>query len=76
MATAFADSFPVGASPFPDPERPVVGGAVGALTCVVLNLHPAPAGARILVAGVEEAVVGEGEPLLYYRRGYAGVEAR
>lgn len=76
VASAFADPFPVGPSPFPDPERPVVGGAVAALACVVTHVHPAPAGSRIVVAAVEDAVVGEGEPLLYYRRGYSAVARR
>lgn len=73
VAQVFADPLPVGVSPFPDPARPVVGEAVAWLSCAVQDLHPAPAGSRILVASVEEAMVGEGEPLLYYRRRYARV---
>ncbi|MGD8321145.1 MAG: flavin reductase family protein [Gemmatimonadota bacterium] len=70
VASVYADSFPVGPSPFPPEGDPVVGGAVIALVCTVREVHATESGARLVVGRVESTVGGEGRPLLYQRRAY------
>lgn len=70
LASVFADSFPVGPSPFADEGPPVIPDAHATLVCSVHSVLPAES-ARIVVGLVEEARAGEpGDPLLYYHRGY------
>lgn len=84
IASVYADSFPVGPSPFADqgsepgsdPGPPVVEGALVALECEVDAIHPTPGGARLVTGKVVRVVEGPGEePLVYWRREYAGVDA-
>jgi flavin reductase (DIM6/NTAB) family NADH-FMN oxidoreductase RutF len=75
IASAYADSYPVGPSPFPDEGPPVVEGALISLLCQVVAVHPVEGGARVVVGRVEEVMDGSGEePLLYWRRGYHGLD--
>lgn len=69
LASLYADSFPVGPSPFPDTGEPVVGGALATLVCTAERIVDV-GGSRLVLGRVEEAAAGEGEPLLYHRRGY------
>lgn len=70
LASRFADSFPVGPTPFPASGPPVVKGALAALACSVEEVRPA--GDHHLVMGrVEEAVEGEdASALVFFRRAY------
>lgn len=71
IATAFADSYPLGPSPFPDEGDPVVAGAAAALICTVRDVRETEGDARLVLGRVEEtAEVGGAGPLLYHRRGY------
>lgn len=68
-ATVFADSFPVGSPPFPSAGAPWVEGALVQLGCRVQRVDPA-ADHQLVLALVESAEVGEGTPLVRYRRSY------
>jgi flavin reductase (DIM6/NTAB) family NADH-FMN oxidoreductase RutF len=70
LASVFADSFPVGASPFPPEGTPVVPDSLVALECTVSEITTG--GDHTLVfAAVSQAVVGGGpRPLLRFRRRY------
>lgn len=71
LASTFADSFPVGPSPFPPGGDPVVAGAVAGLICSVREMHVTEGDARLVLGRVEATVEGEGDgPLLYHRRTY------
>jgi flavin reductase (NADH) len=70
LASRFADSFPVGPSPFPTDGAPVVRGALVGLVCTVREAHATAGGSRVVVGRVEDAQVGEGSPLLYQARSY------
>lgn len=71
LAMRYADSFPVGPSPFPPEGDPVAEGAVAALVCEVVGLHPTEGGARLVVGRVISTSPGRGEtPLLRHRRRY------
>lgn len=70
LASVFADSFPVGSSPFPAEGPPVVPDAHATLVCSVHAVLPVES-ARIVVGLVEEARASEpGDPLLHYHREY------
>lgn len=70
LASVFADSFPVGPSPFPDEGVPLVKDAAVGLACSVERVIPVE-GNRLVLALVVGAEVDEStEPLLYHRRGY------
>ena len=76
IASAYAGSYPVGPSSFPDEGPPVAEGALVSLLCRVVSVHPVEGGARVVVGRVEEVVDGSGEePLLYWQRGYHGLDA-
>lgn len=71
LATTFADSFPVGPSPFPAEGDPVVAGSLAALVCTVREVVVSEGDARLVLGRVEGTVEGDGaRPLLYYRRSY------
>jgi len=75
LATRYADSFPVGPSPFPTEGPPVVDGSVVSLLCRVRSVEAADGAARVVLARVTERIEGTGgAPLLYHRRGYATLE--
>lgn len=72
LATIFADSFPVGPSPFPADGDPTIEGALVCLTCTVRQVVPV-ADARVVLGTVVETRVPddeEGEALVHYRRDY------
>ena len=74
LASVFADSYPVGPSPFADDGPPLVEGASTGLICTVRTVIPTEAGARLVLGRVESAVTTTGKgPLLYYGRGYRGL---
>lgn len=68
VAAVYADSYPVGPSPFGGTVPPLVDGALVALTCRVEEIRPV-SGSHVVTARVLEAHAGEGRrPLLYFRR--------
>lgn len=74
LARRYADSYPVGPSPFPEEGDPVVDGAAGVMVCEVTAMVPV-GNCRLVVALVREAHVSEGAggripPLLHYDREY------
>ena len=70
LASVFADSFPVGPSPFPEDGDPVIPDALARIVCSVQRVVPA-ASSRLVLGLVVEAHEGpEGRPLLYWRRDY------
>ena len=73
-AEVFADSYPVGPSPFLDGgEAPRVEGALVQLHCRVERILPV-AGAHVVEARVMATALGEShDPLLYFRRGFRGL---
>lgn len=73
VASRFADTFPVGASPFPDSGPPVVDGALASLVCRVDEMLQR--GDHTLVIGrVTAAETGPDAPALtYFRRDYHSV---
>lgn len=70
LASRYADTYPVGPSPFDDVGPPVVRGSVAALTCVVDELMER--GDHTLVIGtVADAASTDAESALaYFRRQY------
>ncbi|MFP3947518.1 MAG: flavin reductase family protein [Longimicrobiales bacterium] len=73
LATVFADSFPVGPSPFPDTGEPEIPGALASLRCRATSVMDTDGGI-LAVARVEQALVRGGEAaLVRYRRGYHSV---
>ena len=70
LSSRFADSFPVGPSPFAQAGPPTVDGALAAFVCRVEELLPR--GDHTLVTGaVNHVIEGPEEPaLVYYRRDY------
>jgi flavin reductase (DIM6/NTAB) family NADH-FMN oxidoreductase RutF len=77
VASMFADSFPVGPSPFPSTGDPIVAGAVASLVCTVVDIHPTQGGTRLVVGRVQAVREGSGDrPLVYHRRGYRPPEPR
>lgn len=76
LASRFADSFPVGPSPFPTDGAPVVVGATVGLVCTVRSVVSTEGGARLVLGRVDAVLAGTGgAPLLYHRRGYRGLPA-
>lgn len=69
IASVYADSYPVGPSPFPDDGPPVVEGALAALHCRVNSLVAVEEGNRLVLGWVEEADLDpDARPLLWHRR--------
>lgn len=74
LATVFADSFPVGPSPFEPEGIPLVSEALVTLECAVVSVLPA-APARLVLARVERArIAPERSALVYHRRTYRALE--
>lgn len=74
IATRFADSFPVGPSPFPASGPPVVEGALAGLVCEVEEVLPR-ADHSLVIARVREVRRGEARPALAWRnRDYRTVD--
>lgn len=70
LATVFADSFPVGPSPFSDTGEPEIPGALVSLRCRATTLMDTDGG-LLVVARVEDAHVrGNDAALVHFRRGY------
>lgn len=73
-ASVFADSFPVGPSPFPEAGDPVVEGGHAHVVCRVDEVVPVGSN-RLVIGLVVAAGTGPGErPLLYHRRDYRSLE--
>lgn len=71
LASVYADSFPVGPSPFPAEGDPVVQDSVAALACTVRDVHETEGATRLVIGRVEKIHAGSGgRPLLYQRRRY------
>lgn len=72
-ASRYADTFPVGPSPFPDEGPPVVEAALATLVCTVDDMWER--GDHTLVIGrVDQVEAGPDEPaLIYFRRSYHSV---
>ncbi len=69
-ATLYADSFPVGPTPFPAAGEPRIAGAHATLVCSVVR-HVEAGDARLVIARVEEAEPGEDPaPLVRHERTY------
>jgi flavin reductase (DIM6/NTAB) family NADH-FMN oxidoreductase RutF len=69
LAHKYADSFPVGPSPFPDTGTPTMEGALTALSCVVTRVVSVEGGGRLVLGRVTEGTQPGGRrPLLWYRR--------
>ncbi len=73
LASRYADTFPVGPSPFPEEGPPVIDGALASLVCEVEEMLQR--GDHTLVIGrVVSAETGPETPALtYYRRDYHSV---
>ena len=70
LASVYANSYPVGPSPFPDSGPPLVEGALVGLTCVAQDVLPV-GGSYVVACRVVETRIGPDRgPLLYFRRGY------
>jgi flavin reductase (DIM6/NTAB) family NADH-FMN oxidoreductase RutF len=70
-ARLFADSYPVGPSPWPEEGVPLISGAVAGLACTVRAIHPTEGRSRLVVARIEGvALGGDLGPLLYANRTY------
>lgn len=72
LATVFADSFPVGPSPFPPEGDPTIPGSLASLVCRVRRVVPV-ADARLVLGTVVDTRVAddeEGAALVHYRRDY------
>ena len=74
IASAYTDSLPQIASPFPTSGDPMLEGALASLACTVETVHAPGGGTRLVLGRVERIHRGGGErPLLYWRRGYRGL---
>lgn len=73
LASRYADTFPVGPSPFPDSGPPVVEDALATLSCEVEELLKR--GDHTLVIGrIDAAAEGPDAPaLVYYKRDYHSI---
>lgn len=74
LATVFADPYPVGPSPFPEKGPPVLERALASLVCSVRTVAPLEASALVVGLVVKARLGAEEGPLLYWRRGYRGVD--
>lgn len=73
LASRFADTFPVGPTPFRAEGVPIVEGALAAFTCRVTEILPR-GDHELVLARVEEAEPGdEGPALTYLNREYHSV---
>lgn len=73
IASRYADTFPVGPSPFAEQGPPVVDGAVAVLVCRVEELLPR-GDHHLTIARVIEPRSGSGDALVYLRREYDALE--
>lgn len=69
MASVFADSYPVGASPFALEGVPLIADALVRMTCRAERIDQA-GDHRLVHALVERSEVGSGDPLVRYGRAY------
>lgn len=70
IASVYADSYPVGPSPFPESGPPAVDGALASLHCRVNSLVAVEGGNRLVLGRVERAdLAPERRPLIWHRRG-------
>jgi flavin reductase ActVB len=69
IASVYADSYPVGESPFPDHGDPLIPDALVQLSCRVHRIEEA-GDHRLILALVEAAEGSPGSPLIRYQRAY------
>jgi flavin reductase (NADH) len=75
LATVYADSFPVGPSPFPADGVPLIQDALAGLDCTVSEARTG-GDHTIIIAAVQDLHVAGGEqPLIRYRRRYHALQA-
>lgn len=73
LATVYADSFPVGPSPFAEEGDPVIADALAVLRCRVESVVKVD-GTRVVLGRVRAVDVGEeGDALVHFRRSYHSV---
>ena len=70
LASDFADSLPIGPSPFPEDGDPVISDALARLVCTVQHVFPVDASRIVVGLVVEAEVEDDGGPLVNYRRDY------
>lgn len=70
LATVYADSYPVGPSPFATEGDPVIPEALASLRCRVETVVPVENTRVVLGRVVDSDVGGEGSALVHYRRDY------
>lgn len=73
LASVFADSFPVGPSPFPDEGPPEIPDALTSLRCRVSSLVETPGGVLVLGRVDGARTPGGGGALVHFRREYHSV---
>lgn len=73
LASVYADSFPVGPSPFPDEGPPEIPDALASLRCRVSSLVETPGGVLVLGRVEGARAPGGAEALVHFRRGYHSV---
>jgi flavin reductase (DIM6/NTAB) family NADH-FMN oxidoreductase RutF len=73
LASRFADTFPVGPSPFAPSGPPIVSGCIAGLTCVVEEIRPAGDHHLVTARVVDTHVGGDHPALAYFRRQYHGL---
>lgn len=71
LATRYADSYPIGPSPFAEEGDPVIPEALASLRCLVQSVVPVH-GTRVVLGRVVGTRTGgdEHRALVHYRRGY------
>lgn len=69
LASVFADSFPVGPTPFPAEGDPVIPDALVRIVGRVERIDLA-GDHRLVLTAVESSAVGSGEPLIRWARAY------
>lgn len=74
LASRFADSFPVGPTPFPVDGPPIVEGSLAALDCEVDEIIEGGDHALVVARIVDATAGGEGDPLVYFRRDYRSID--
>ena len=70
LASRYADTFPVGPSPFPTDGPPVVAGALAVFDCEVEQVIEGGDHALVLARVIDTKSDGDADPLIYFRRAY------
>lgn len=70
LASRYADTFPVGPSPFPESGPPRVAGSMASVVCEVTEMQPRGDHTLVFGAVVEARAEGGDTGLAYWRRSY------